>query len=168
MGTARASLASDWSCGCAAQCGAVLLAEPLHGHNTEASTIPGHPVTLHTRPTEHSQDPAAPLTQPTASPGTLWHLSPVPAVSLGTPHCLQLWLPAVPITCCSEAELWALLHCYLSPSASSWHHSPPCTAGARASSSSQAWQAGRRRQLSLVLKGDRASSFPARQVPDRS
>lgn len=132
----------------------------MHGHNTEASSIPGHPVTLHTCPTEHSQDPAAPLTQPTASPGTLWHLSPVPAVSLGTPHCLQLWLPAVPITCCSEAELWALLHCYLSPSASCWHHSSPCTAGARASSWSQAWQGGRRRQFSLALKGDRASSFP--------
>lgn len=101
MGTARASLASDWSCGCTAQCGAVLLAAPLHGHNIEASSIPGRPVTLHTCPIEHSQDPAAPLTQPTVSSGTLWHLSPIPAASLGTPHCLQLWLPAVPIMCCS-------------------------------------------------------------------
>lgn len=125
MGTVRAWLASHWSRGCTPQCRAVLLAEPLHGHNTEASSVPGHPVTLHTHPTEHSQDPAAPLTQPSSVPRDLVAPLPLPAVSLGTPRRLQLWLP-------SRAHYVLFLGpnsghsssttSYLSPSASSWHH----------------------------------------------
>lgn len=84
------------------------------GHNTEASSIPGHPVTLHTHPTEHSQDPAAPLTRPSSIPG---HPSPLPALA--------------PQPCPSRAVLGLSSgHCsstmsYLSPSASSMHHTAP-------------------------------------------
>lgn len=71
--------------------------------------------------------------------------------------------PAVPITCCcwgralgpAPAARLPLTQCQLLAA-----HSSPCTPGPRASSSGQAWRAGRRRQLSQAFKGDRASFFP--------
>lgn len=109
---------------------------------TQTSSILGHPVTLHTRPTERSQDPAHPSLNPqcplgpcgTSHPSLQRPWAPLTASSSGS--------PAMPITCCSWGRVLALLYCCLSPSASSWHHSCClCTAGARASSSGQAWQA---------------------------
>lgn len=79
-------------------------------HNTETSSGPGHPVTLQTRPTEHSQDPAAPLTQPKSSPrgpvAALTHPSSVH----GHPSLPPALAPQpCPSRAAPGAELWALL-----------------------------------------------------------
>lgn len=113
-----------------------------------------------------------PILQSTAK--TLQHLSLDPQQPQGPcgtsqPSLQRPWAPltasssgspAVPITCCSWgralgiAPLLPLTQCQLlAPQL-------PCTAGASASSSGQAWQAGRRRQFSQAFKGGRASSFP--------
>lgn len=175
MGTVRAWLALHWSRGCTPQCRAVLLAEPLHGHNTEASSVPGHPVTLHTHPTEHSQDPAAPLTQPSSVPRDLVAPLPLPAVSLGTPRPSPppaLAPQPCPLRAVPGAKLWAFLQHHVLPLTQCQllaPHSSPCTAGASASSSGQAWQAGRRRRrFPKQLKETEPPLSHARQVPDRS
>lgn len=146
-------------------------AHPLHGHNTEASSVPGHSVTLHTHPTEHSQDPAAPL-NPAVFPETLWHLSPVPAASLGAPGRLQLWLPSrahhVLFPGPSSGHCSSTMS-YLSPTASSWHHTAPLerlgpVPAPRARLGKQAGGDS----FPKHLKETEPALSHARQVPDRS
>lgn len=125
--------------------GAVLLTQQLYGHNTEASSIPGHPVTLHTCPTEHSTSHST-QQRPWAA---------VAASSSGSLPCPSRAVPGAELRASLQHHVLPLTQCQLLAP-----HSSPCMAGASASSSGQDWQAGRSRQFSQALKGDRAFSFP--------